>query len=735
MAMATYPVGYNTGTTIPNTQQLGSLVIGTATTIDYSSSPNGVKFWMSADDTDGYVVSQSVSGGTQPNPVGGPAYVGFYKSLVKTEQSFVDMANSVAVANNSPQNFNSGNQAIIWLNSNGYWSSITDFGTPTQTPTNTVTPTITPTNTVTQTPTLTVTPSSSPFNTSSVCVSGAGTSLANGTYDYFDVFTDPSGNRRPRYRNNTNGTEIYYSSAWRIRQFTPSVVFYYIAAETVTYPYQVTTWSVSVSGTEPVPIVTEGSCVITTATPTPTITTTPTITPSVTPNTVCAEQFVLTYSGNNPAGFSGYTGTYDRLYSYTGGSFTSGYYDAIPSNVFVVGPDASGDNYAVFGRNSGGIYYTIIGLSQATPDNVTSWYVIRSTGDYVINGVAASASVQIGATSDNGILSGGIYYPPTGTVTFSLSSIWYRNYPSVCPTPTPTPTITPTITRTLTPTPTITRTLTPTPTITRTLTPTPTRTPSVQTLQTVTFSAVGTTTWTVPAGVTSITGLTIGGGGGGAGSRGDRDTGNGGGGGGGLARGTITVTPGQVLTIVVGNGGTAGGNDASGGAGGASSITGNSETYLRGGGGSGGIVRNNTAVSTGGTSTGTARLIGGTGGATIAPGSNNGSGGGGAAGYTGNGGSGGGTGAGTNGAGGGGGGGGSTNSGLGYGGGGVGINGEGSNGTGGILNAVGTGGSGGANGTRANGGLYGGGGGARDDDSGGSGGSGAQGIVVIRYLA
>jgi hypothetical protein len=680
MAMATYPIGYNTGTTIPNTQQLGSLVIGTATTIDYSSSPNGVKFWMSADDTDGYVVSQSVSGGTQPNPVGGPAYVGFYKSLAKTEQSFVNMANSVAVANNSPQNFSSGNQAISWLNSNGYWSSITDFGTPTPTPT--------------------MTPSPQPilfetcnviFNTSSGYLyeynytANTITQLTSGLVSSFDIAM-------------TNTKLWLFSSTTLINEYNIT-----LNPWSITFNRSITK-STNASGSGLVAkdnthlVVGSVNGVVTEL--------------DITTNTAVETTLFTLPSNGLVTGdiyYNSNSGNYFITYTLTGGTTTYNIGEFLPNGTVV---------------NSAQIGISTAFALFSTGNNL---YVSDQSGNmYEVNLTTLELTFQKTAPTVVGFIYGGAQSPgcgnPVGNVT---------------PTPTPTPTVTPTITRTVTPTvtPTITRTVTPTITPTRTVTPTPTRTPSVQTLQTVTFSAVGTTTWTVPAGVTSITGLTIGGGGGGAGSRGDRGTGNGGGGGGGLARGTITVTPGQVLTIVVGNGGTAGGNDASGGAGGASSITGNSETYLRGGGGSGGIVRNNTAVSTGGASTGTARLIGGTGGATIAPGSNNGSGGGGAAGYTGNGGSGGGTGSGTNGAGGGGGGGGATNSGLGYGGGGVGINGEGSNGTGGALNNVGNGGSGGANGTRANGGLYGGGGGARDDDSGGSGGSGAQGIVVIRYLA
>jgi hypothetical protein len=71
------------------------------------------------------------------------------------------------------------------------------------------------------------------------------------------------------------------------------------------------------------------------------------------------------------------------------------------------------------------------------------------------------------------------------------------------------------------------------------------------------FTDVGTTTWTVPVGVTTITAVCIGGGGGAGGSSSSR--GGGGGGGGGLSYGsTISVTPGNVLYIRVGSGGIGG---------------------------------------------------------------------------------------------------------------------------------------------------------------------------------
>ena len=248
------------------------------------------------------------------------------------------------------------------------------------------------------------------------------------------------------------------------------------------------------------------------------------------------------------------------------------------------------------------------------------------------------------------------------------------------------------------------------------------------------FTTPGTQSWTVPPGITEISGVCIGGGGGGAGGESGRNQGVTGGSGAGLAYGTFPVTPGEVLTVVVGAGGTGGTTGNDGNNGDPSQLSRGATVLIRAEGGLGGLERVTTTIA-GGISTlaGTERDGGGSGGNSGGNSTDTGSGGGGAGGYSGNGGAGGTTGAGSNGAGGGGGGGGATNSGQGYGGGGVGVLGEGTSGTGGAFNTVGasTGGSGGANGTRANGGNYGGGGGACDDDTNGSGGNGGQGAVRI----
>ncbi len=111
----------------------------------------------------------------------------------------------------------------------------------------------------------------------------------------------------------------------------------------------------------------------------------------------------------------------------------------------------------------------------------------------------------------------------------------------VSPTPTNTPTQTETPTTSITPTP------------TNTLTPTPSST-ALPTIQS--FTSVGTTSWTAPAGVTSVDYLLVGGGGGGGNGY---DSGGGGGAGGGMVlTGTLSVTPGNSYTVTVGNGGIGG---------------------------------------------------------------------------------------------------------------------------------------------------------------------------------
>ena len=249
-----------------------------------------------------------------------------------------------------------------------------------------------------------------------------------------------------------------------------------------------------------------------------------------------------------------------------------------------------------------------------------------------------------------------------------------------------------------------------------------------------TFTTVGSNTFTVPAGVTKISAVLIGGGGAGGGSGGGVG-GNGGGGGGLVYINDYPVSPGQTLTVVVGGGGVAVSGNA-GGDGGNSSITGIAAAF----GGKGGAATANAPASLGGSGSVESNVVNSgilTGGSSGNGTNTTGGGGGGSAGYSGNGGSGGTTNGTPSGAGSGGGaGGGSQGNGTngGNGGGGTGILGQGSSGESG-----GVGGSGGENGviasstTGSNGGNYGGGGGGADGLTGSSqsGGNGGQGVVRI----
>jgi hypothetical protein len=217
--MATTPIAYNPSQSpIDGTEQLGDLVIGT-TEQDYSLSPGGVTWWMGPEESSNYVIAIPVSGNTQPTPIPGVfASVGFFQSVDLTENSFVELTNTVF-----SQNFTNGLDAKTWLNDNGYWTSFIP-STPTPTPTMTLTPTNTqtptpsitasqtPTPTLTRTPTptntMTPTPSGAPF----VVTGGTGTIVPYTTLTYLDAFTSQSGVTTTDAFNSNNGCwQLYYS--------------------------------------------------------------------------------------------------------------------------------------------------------------------------------------------------------------------------------------------------------------------------------------------------------------------------------------------------------------------------------------------------------------------------------------------------------------------------------------------------------------------------------------------
>ena len=148
------PFAYNPippNSLISGTTQVGDLAVGFPLT-GFTNTP---QYWNGPDEDLGYVIAVPVSGNTQPTPISGvTASVGFYRSDDLTNNSFIDLTNSVF-----NQNFSSANEASTWLTNNGYWNSyIIVPPSPTPTSTETPTPTITPTNTETPTPEPTQTP-------------------------------------------------------------------------------------------------------------------------------------------------------------------------------------------------------------------------------------------------------------------------------------------------------------------------------------------------------------------------------------------------------------------------------------------------------------------------------------------------------------------------------------------------------------------------------------------------
>lgn len=118
------PFSYNDGAPIGGTIQIGDLAIGTPT----SGFTNNPQFWNGPDEDLGYVIAQSVSGNTQPTPLSGiTASVGFFRSDVKTTESFIELAEYITIQDNTPQVFTGATQAKEWLNTNGYWASYSEY--------------------------------------------------------------------------------------------------------------------------------------------------------------------------------------------------------------------------------------------------------------------------------------------------------------------------------------------------------------------------------------------------------------------------------------------------------------------------------------------------------------------------------------------------------------------------------------------------------------------------------
>lgn len=121
------PVAYKPDGSIPGTTKVGNLIAGT-TPQDYGvvGANYGVTFWSTPDQDLGYVIAHedtigSHTGNTASGDVS--AFVGFWRSDSPTEESFIELAQSVSIWDNDPQTFANGTEAKNWLSDNGYWTS------------------------------------------------------------------------------------------------------------------------------------------------------------------------------------------------------------------------------------------------------------------------------------------------------------------------------------------------------------------------------------------------------------------------------------------------------------------------------------------------------------------------------------------------------------------------------------------------------------------------------------
>jgi hypothetical protein len=127
MAVIT-PVAFYTGvTSIGGTTQVGNLNVGTSPQ-DYGvvGNNNSIVYYSTPDQTLGYVIAHDdLSAGHNGKPGNIPAKVGFFRSVVKTEESFIELTEYITIQDNDPQTFTGGTEAKTWLNNNGYWTSYT----------------------------------------------------------------------------------------------------------------------------------------------------------------------------------------------------------------------------------------------------------------------------------------------------------------------------------------------------------------------------------------------------------------------------------------------------------------------------------------------------------------------------------------------------------------------------------------------------------------------------------
>ena len=106
------PFAYYTGAQISGTEKYGNLSVG-VTPQNYNGGYGGTRWYNGPEEDSGYVIAYAREALLQP---------GFRRTQVKTEQSFLNLVNSLPPrVGQTP--FSDGSSAKTWLNSNGFWTS------------------------------------------------------------------------------------------------------------------------------------------------------------------------------------------------------------------------------------------------------------------------------------------------------------------------------------------------------------------------------------------------------------------------------------------------------------------------------------------------------------------------------------------------------------------------------------------------------------------------------------
>jgi hypothetical protein len=536
---------YNTGSLISGTTQVGDLAISEAE-VEYSANFGGLQWWGGPDETNGYVIAYPVPGCDRPTPIVGlTACIGFKRSLLLTEESFVQLANEFV--GGPPAPFADGNSASTYLTNNGYWNSwvmvtptpTPTFGatqtptiTPTTTPTTTSTPTTTttPTSTETPTPTPTLEPTTTPTNTETPTPEPT-TTPTNTETPTPEPTTTPTNTETPTPTNTETPTNTPTLTQTPTETDLSSVTTYTISGCTnlnvliadlgpgalapgdvfnLTFTggtpsgcYRIVSKTVGTPADGSTPLffyVNCNLCEASLVTPTPTTTATPTETPTNTPTPSITPEPVTGYSFNLVILPYNFPATGNTIMNQ--GAVQTG--TTNPNELTISGRGIYFNSIDSDGIDRTSYFSQFTGQSITITMTQTGSTAIYSGDTDAFKYWSATTGTPPGVPGDGFVFGTGVGInpnPPSGVAVLiqSATTNWTVGLPvyisveinaGVTPTPTPTNTTTPTNTETPTQTP------TPEPTTTPTNTETPTQTPTPEPTTTPTNTETSTPTQT-----------------------------------------------------------------------------------------------------------------------------------------------------------------------------------------------------------------------------------------------